>query len=223
MIHFTRAAGTIAAARFPSEVSTMSNPLTIRNVCGRTFRVGQVAIAFDQPIPGRAFPCRVASIAQTTEGRALPALVGVELFLPRPCDPVAVHVDRGALFPTFDAITNRADIPRWFVASLYSIPLALIGTANDPLFWSCVGSQSGFDNTADAIEVGEAFAVRRHLHDEHYETLDRWLGSIDRLIDANTLQQRERADLDALRLDVQRERVAALRQRETNRTKGAAS
>lgn len=84
-------------------------------------------------------------------------------------------------------------------------------------------SPSGFDDTAVAIEVGEALSVRHRLPDERYETLDRWLWSVDRLIDANTFDQRQRADLDALRRDVQRERVAALRRREGQRTKGVAS
>lgn len=201
----------------------MSHLLTFRNVCGRTFRVGQFAVAFDQPITGRAFPCRVSSLPQTTDGRPSPPLVAVDLYLPNADGPTAVHVDPGHLFPTFEAFADRVDMPRWFIASLYSIPLALIGTANDPLFWSVMRSPSGFDDTAVAIEVGEALSVRHRLPDERYETLDRWLWSVDRLIDANTFDQRQRADLDALRRDVQRERVAALRRREGQRTKGVAS
>lgn len=188
----------------------MSTLLTFRNSRGRTFRVGDHVIAYDEPFPEKCYPCLVGSTPQTTDGRAAPPLVGVNLFLPHSKQGLAVHVSPVNLFPSFAAIADRQRFPAWFAGRLFPSIVGADTRQTSPAF-EAFANVSNFEEAATVIEVAEAFAVRHLLHDERYLTLDRWLGSVDRFVDANPLRPHERRDVDALRLYIQHERAQKLR------------
>lgn len=204
----------------------MSDCKTFHNNVGRSFAVGQYAIAHDSPTFGRSFPCQVTSQPTATEGRVLPRLVCVGVACPNASTLTPIHVDPNNLFPSFSSIHERRALPKWFAVQFFSVPAEIVVVDPAPLLCDVSSFHAcEFAEQRAAASVAEAFAVFNFLHFERYETLDRWLGDVDRFVDANTFATHERDEVKRLRDAIQRNRLDALRRGRAlpSTTQGAAS
>ena len=155
-----------------------------RNSVGRYFSVGDFAVVRHSSNPSRLLPCVIATVESAVFGDEVrrEAVVSAAIMLVGSGESFNAQVDPEAVFPCFETAT--AEVP---------VPKALKRYANaNPILVAIIRSNAFLDV-------------------ERFQTLDFWQGRLDDFVDANDLGDEARSLVDALREDVARARLNALR------------